>query len=127
MMFKLSFFPDVTVVVQYTSYSYRRSPVLGLSYTLTCHVSVADYLCPYNITTSIYQWTKSNSTVTELQVETESNTLSFDSLKMSDAGQYTCHATVNSFHNIRVVGSYDLRISSKLAEFSLSRFRGIVY
>ena len=113
--FKLSFYPDV--VVQVTT-SYRGSPALGVIYILTCNVFVADHLCPY-ITTSTYQWTKNNSTVTELQVGSESKTLSFSSLRLSDAGRYTCHTTVSSFrindnHSIRVMGSHDIIIPSKL-------------
>ena len=85
------------------------------NYTLTCNVIVAGHLCPY-ITT--YQWTKHNSTVTQLQVGTESSTLSFSPLKLSDSGQYTCQAIVHSFQNnydITMMESQDIRIQSELS------------
>ena len=42
-----------------------------------------------------YQWTKNNAT-TQTQVGNDSNTLSFPSLRLSDAGRYTCQVTVGS-------------------------------
>ena len=85
------------------------------NYTLTCKALVADHLCPYTIT---YRWTKTNSTVTQLPVGTESNTLSFSPLRLSDAGQYTCYATVRSFlknYNITVMEFQNVKIQSKLS------------
>ena len=105
--FVLSFYP---VVNQVTT---SGPPVLGLNnYTLTCKALVANHLCPCATT---YQWTK-NNIITELEVETESNTLSFSPLMLSDAGQYTCQATIWSFHIndvITVMQSQDVRIQSE--------------
>ena len=104
------FFPDV--VIKVTASGPRT--VLGQSgYSLICNVGVVDHLWPY-ITT--YRWTKNNS-ITELELDVESNSLSFSLLRLSDAGQYTCVATVHLFHindNITVMDSLDVRIQSKL-------------
>ena len=56
--------------------------------TLTCIVSGDDNLSP----TITYQWTRNNS----VTVGTNSRTLLLSSVGLSDAGNYTCHATVNS-------------------------------
>ena len=103
-------FPDVVGKVTASG-----PPVLGQGgYTLICDVHVADRLRPY-ITT--YLWTKNNSSVTELEVGTglESNSLSFSSLRLSDADHYTCHAIVHSFRtndDITVMASHNVRIQS---------------
>ena len=58
-------------------------------YTLTCGVAGAENLSP-SIT---YQWTKNNGTQTQVGT---ARVVSFSPLWLSDAGQYTCHATVRS-------------------------------
>ena len=42
-----------------------------------------------------YQWTKNNGTA-QIQVGNNSNMLIFSSLRLSDAGQYTCQVMVGS-------------------------------
>ena len=59
------------------------------SYSLTCGVTVTGTAYP-SIT---YQWTKDNGNQT-IQVGID-RVLSFSPLRLSDAGQYTCQATVN--------------------------------
>lgn len=87
--------------------------MLGQSgYTLTCNVQVSEYLCPI----ISYKWTKYNGTTVQLEVETESNTLSLSPLRLSDAGQYTCLPTIRSFrisNDVTVMGTHDVRIQSK--------------
>ena len=73
--------PTITVTVVVSD---DGTPTAGQSYTLTCSVSVA------SVTT--YQWRKN---VSVIQGET-TEMLSFSSLRLSDAGQYTCEVTVNS-------------------------------
>ena len=63
--------------------------MVGSMYSLTCIVTGAERLTDSTIA---YQWFKDGETVTE---ET-SETLSFTSLTLSDAGSYTCQATVTS-------------------------------
>ena len=114
------FFPDVTIQIATSGSPIVVGQDLVLkqnNYTLTCNVTVAEHLCPY---TTTYQWTKHNSTVTQLQVgaDHESNTLSFSPLRLSDAGQYTCQATVHSFrknYDITVMESQNVRIQSELS------------
>ena len=63
--------------------------MLGQNYSLICNVTVtgADTGDP-SIT---YQWTKDNGT----QTLGTDRVLSFSPLRLSDAGQYTCQATVS--------------------------------
>ena len=68
------------------------APNPGQNYTLLCNISGTEYLKPNSIIN--YQWTKNNGTRTE--VGTNSNTLHFSALKLSDAGGYTCEVTINS-------------------------------
>jgi hypothetical protein len=68
--------------------------VLGESgYTLTCCVLGADNLINPFIT---YQWTKDNGTETQIQDGSNPRTVSFDPLRVSDAGRYTCQARISS-------------------------------
>ena len=74
-----------------------RPPIAGKKYSLACNVSGVDNLDP----TVTYGWIKNNGTQTHYAVGIKSNVLSFSSLRISDAGNYTCKVTVNShlLHN----------------------------
>ena len=63
----------------------------GQNYQLTCSVTGAENINPM-IT---YRWTKNNGTG-QSQVGTNSNTLSFDPLRLSDAASYVCEVTISS-------------------------------
>ena len=80
-------------------------------YSLTCVVSGAG-----NLNASItYQWTKNNGTQTQVQVGM-GNDFSFSPLRLSDAGQYTCQATVSSLYlnnGITMMASLDVTILSE--------------
>ena len=79
--------PTILIII-----SDSGSPVLGQTgYTLTCAVIGDENLSP----TITYQWTRDNG-ATQTQVGTNSNTLSFSPLSLSDAGRYTCDVTVSS-------------------------------
>lgn len=87
------------------------TPTIGESYMLTCTVTGAD---EFNRIIT-YQWLKNNSVVPgEVQ-----SVLTFSSLKLSDAGQYACGATVSlTFlrlsENITVMsGSTDINLQRK--------------
>ena len=60
-------------------------------YTLTCIVCKAENFNP----TITYQWTKNNGTETQIQVGADPTVLSLSPLRLSDAGRYTCQATVS--------------------------------
>ena len=78
-------------------------------YSLTCSVNGAGNLNP----TITYQWTKNNGTQTKIQVGSDPRDLSFFPLRLSDAGQYTCQATVSSLYlndNITMMDSQEVTI-----------------
>ncbi len=80
---------------------------------MTCNVDVSDNLCPL----ISYQWTKNNGTVTQLEAGIEPNTLSLSPLRLSDAGLYTCLATVRSLriaNDVTVTGTHEVRIQGKV-------------
>ena len=87
--------------------------MLGESgFTLTCCVIGADHLNPF-IT---YQWTKDNGTQTQIQDGSNPRTVSFHSLRVSDAGRYTCQATISSAslsNDIVWSASHDVRVLSE--------------
>jgi hypothetical protein len=79
-------------------------------YSLTCDVIGAESL-NHSIT---YQWTKNNGTQT-IQIGTD-EVFSFSSFRVSDAGRYTCQATVSSPYlngDIPMTDTHDIRIQSK--------------
>ena len=90
-------------------------PMLGQNdYTLSCRVYVNNNFCSPSIT---YQWIKTNDINTTIQLETESSVLSFYSLRLSDAGLYTCYATISSLSlnsDITVTASHKVKIQSEL-------------
>ena len=85
---QISLSPGPSISVMVTA---NGAPELGQNgYSLTCGVSGAGNLSP----TITYRWTRDNGTQT--QVGTNSNTLSFSPLRLSDVGQYTCGVTITS-------------------------------
>ena len=96
----------------------EATPTAGQIYTLICIVSGAENLNP----TTTYWWTKSNTNVTQTQVGTNSNTLSFSSLRLSDAGKYTCAVAVTSDYlarNVILTSSYSENVSIQSEKSSL--------
>ena len=88
------------------------TPTAGENYLLTCSVSGAENLSP----TITYRWTKNNGTQT--QVGTNSNTLFFTPLGLSDAASYGCEVTISSSYlSGNIVGmnanTQDVRIQSE--------------
>ena len=82
--------------------------MLGQSgYSLTCNVNGAEN------PSVTYQWTKNNGTQTQIQVGTDSQVLSFSSLRLSDAGLYTCQATVSSPCNIIITDTQEVTLQSE--------------
>ena len=73
------------------------TPALGQSYSLTCEVTRT------NDTVSAYRWRKDDSEVST------GPTLSFSSLSLSDAGQYTCQVSVDG---VMLSRTEDIRLTS---------------
>jgi hypothetical protein len=63
--------------------------MVGSMYSLTCAITGAEGLTDTMVT---YQWRKNGGVVSDQTMAT----LSFSSLSFSDAGSYTCQATVTS-------------------------------
>lgn len=78
--------PIITVTIQ------MGDIYLGQNHELICNASGAEKLrISYR-----YRWTKMNDTGTVIEVGTNSSTLSFSSLYLSDAGSFTCEVTIIS-------------------------------
>ena len=77
-------------------------------YSLICGVTVtgADTGNP-SIT---YQWTKNNGTQTQVGAD---RVLSFSPLRLSDAGRYTCQATVSSPCSTTQMDTQDITLQSE--------------
>ena len=104
---KIAISPVPTFSVQITI---SGTPILGQNmYTLTCDESL-----PHNFNPTItYQWSKDNGTRTQVG---KMNTLSFSSLKLSDAGEYTCLVTASASYlsnNITSSESLNIRFQSE--------------
>ena len=88
-------------------------PVLGLSHNLTCNI----ILGARNLNASInYVWE-----MDRIQIMANTSTLSFQSLRLSDAGEYTCSVIVRSpyLHNeITAVTSHSLILECKCSNYS---------
>ena len=85
----LCFSPAPSVSVQISNG--RAAPTAGEDYQLTCSVSGVENLNP----TIAYQWMK-NSGSSQTLLGTNSNTLSFTPLRLSDAASYGCEVTISS-------------------------------
>ena len=86
---------------------------LGQNHELICNASGAEKLKPR----ISYRWTKMNDTGTVTEVGTNSSTLSFSSLYLSDAGRFTCEVTITSDFltgSITKENTTKLQFSSKL-------------
>ena len=73
-------------------------------YSLTCEVTIDE---SFNSIT--YQWTKNNGTQTLVGTD---RVLSFSPLRLSDAGQYTCRATVSPC-SIIIMDTQDVALQSE--------------
>ena len=89
------------------------TPIVEHMYTLNC--SVYEYEKLANPTIS-YQWIKNNGIQT--QVGNNPNTLVFSSLKLSDAGKYTCKVDIQSSYlsnGISINEIFVVKLKGKLA------------
>ena len=102
MIWYASFFPVPLISVQITT-SHEMLVVGQSSYSLTCGITGAE-----SINSSItYQWTKNAGTQIQVPMGADPKVLSFSPLRLSDAGWYTCQATVHSPYLINVITKMD--------------------
>ena len=88
--------------------------MLGQSgYSLVCNATVTGAKSP-SIT---YQWIKNNGTHTQVQVGTD-RVLSFSPLRLSEAGRYTCLATVSPC-SIAKMDTHDVTLQSEFGSMIL--------
>ena len=80
--------PFITVSIT----SSVATPMVGSMHSLNCTITGAEGLIDTESDTYSYQWFKNGSVVSNQTMDT----LSFSSLTFSDAGSYTCRATVTS-------------------------------
>jgi hypothetical protein len=97
-------------------------------YTLTCRVFVTNNFCNPSIT---YQWIMNNDT-SAVQIGAEPDILFFYSLRLSDAGLYTCYATINSptlSGDISATASHEVKIQSELKfkSYTIHYFMTVLY
>ena len=89
----------------------------GQAFSLKCTISGVEALNPI----LTYQWIKSNSTG-RMQVGSNTSTLSFSSLRLSDAGQYSCQVIVSSFYlrdALNVTSApFDVHLQGKFSFFA---------
>ena len=84
---------------------------IGRHFTLICSISGLNNLANLSI---LYQWSKKNGTL--MQAGTNSSIFTFSSLRLSDAGQYTCQVIINSIHLFKDIvsnKSYYLNLESE--------------
>ena len=101
----------------------NQVPMLGeTGYSLTCKMITGNKVFPTY--TMSYRWTKNINNITAMQLGAMSDTLSFSSLRVSDSGLYTCHATIiissrslSRNNNITLIGSHNVTIQSELSLF----------
>ena len=108
--FRLFSAPSISIQV---SKSTSGSGIAGESFALTCRVLGAENLNP---SITHYQWFK-NSNGDQIQVGTNSTTLSFATIRLSDAANYSCAVTITSHYltsSITAVGSQTVTVQSKL-------------
>ena len=78
--------------------------VTGSSLTLTCTIELSEAVdIPVTVSTvwngpSGTQFTTTTSVATRMTVTFYTSTVTIGSVEASDSGEYTCTATVNSFH-----------------------------
>ncbi|XP_064386142.1 mucin-2-like isoform X2 [Halichondria panicea] len=87
---------DVTVGVPtlMATLTLAPSPMAGQSYSLACTLTGGDSLNP----TITYQFTQDNPGQTRIRATQANPILTFETLVLSDSGQYSCQATVTSPH-----------------------------
>ena len=105
--------PSISVQI-----SNSTNGIAGENYDLICSVLGAENLSP-SIT---YQWTKNSNG--QIQVGTNSNTLSFTPVRLSDAANYSCTVAITlsylSAGMITAMASQSVRIQSRFQEHRLS-------
>ena len=103
------------------------TPIAGMNYSLYCDISGADGV---NLTAlnAKYNWKKIDDFGNQVQVEHYSRTLHFSTLKLSDAGKYTCVVTLDrhyqhSMTNTSMESSFRIPIQSRCMNINFNDIR----
>lgn len=100
------------------------TPVAGMNYSLYCDISGAEGVNLTSLNVK-YNWTKVDDFGNQEQVEHHSRTLQFLTLKLSDAGKYTCMVTLDSHYqhsvaNTSMESSFRVLIQRRCMNFNLT-------
>ena len=87
-------------------------------YTLTCNVAVDE-----SLNSITYQWTQNNGTQTQVGTD---RVLSFSPLRLSDAGQYTCQATVGPC-SITKMDTQDVTLQSEFIAIYTKTIKQLIH
>ena len=91
------------------------TPTAGQNYEFTCSVSGAENLNP----NTTYKWTKNNGTQTKFM--SNLGNFSFTPLRLTDAANYVCEATIESDYLTNTIvtmstNSHNVRIESECSQ-----------
>ena len=95
---------------------------IGMNFSLSCLIFGHENLANTSVQ---YQWLRSDSALDDY-----SSILTLPSLKLSDAGYYTCRVTINSTYLLDQLvsnGSYKLALKSELQALTLLLCTAICY
>ena len=111
MILLFSLAPSISVQI-----SDRTRAITGENYNLTCRMFGGENVHPF----VTYQWTKNSDSGGAGGIQylrSNSSTLSFTPLQLSDAANYSCMITITSSYltsSITAMASHSLRIQSRV-------------
>ena len=109
----ISLFIDPTPPIVTITSSVNEVPSVGLSYTLSCSVSII-----HLVVEPMLQWMNQDGGILIYSTSGTSLQLHFDSLYISDSSLYTCKATINITSldmALSAEASYEILLDCKLS------------
>ena len=83
------------IIVAVRIHNEGSTPTVGMNYSLICDISGSEGVNLTSLNVK-YNWTKTDNYGNQVQVEHYSRALQFSTLKLSDAGKYTCVVILDS-------------------------------